>query len=71
MELTLPDGAAYIGEALEDIPHGQGKAVRPDRKTYECSWENGKMHGLGTMTWPGGKKYEGDFKEGDLFGFGT
>lgn len=71
MELTLPDGATYTGDTVENTPHGQGKAVWPDGKTYVGSWENGKMHGLGTMTWPDGKKYEGEFKDGEIFGFGT
>lgn len=49
----------YYGELLNGVPHGKGKLVLPDCRTYDGEFANGQFSGCGSMTWPSGQRYEG------------
>jgi hypothetical protein len=38
-ELTLPNGALYVGEWLNDKPHGEGRMVQDPTSTQMFSYE--------------------------------
>lgn len=67
----------YIGELVNDLPHGKGKATYNNNDTYEGQWFNGKRDGWGRFKWNSpASQYLNDVYEGnycaDLFdGLGT
>ena len=68
--LTWEDGTRYVGEVLNNLPHGHG-TITSDGAKYIGEFKDGKMHGQGTYTWPDGNKYVGEHKDGDKHGQGT
>ena len=50
----------YVGEWLDEKPHGNGKATLASGASYEGSWFEDSYHGWGTFRWASGKVYIGD-----------
>eukprot|EP01017_Pseudomicrothorax_dubius_P026424 TRINITY_DN2948_c0_g1_i10.p1 TRINITY_DN2948_c0_g1~~TRINITY_DN2948_c0_g1_i10.p1 ORF type:complete len:516 (+),score=138.07 TRINITY_DN2948_c0_g1_i10:49-1548(+) len=68
---TYPDGSKYEGEALEGLPHGEGKMIFASGGSYEGHWELGQMEGLGKMYYPSGDlAYDGEMKHDKFNGRG-
>ena len=61
----------YVGELVNDKPHGKGTITYENGDSYEGEWKEGKKHGKGTLTTSAGGKYEGEWKEGKKHGQGT
>ncbi|PSS24315.1 Phosphatidylinositol 4-phosphate 5-kinase [Actinidia chinensis var. chinensis] len=68
---VLSNGDMYIGQWLDNLPHGQGKYLWADGCMYVGEWFRGKTMGKGRFSWPSGATYEGEFKSGYMDGFGT
>ena len=47
-ELTLPDGAKYVGEIKSGKAHGEGTYTYPSGAKYVGQYKDGKKHGEGT-----------------------
>jgi hypothetical protein len=64
-ELTLPNGALYVGEWLNGKPHGKGRMVQDPISTqmfsYEGDWKEGRLHGRGLFKYSDGSFYERDW----------
>ena len=59
------NGTSYIGEFLDNKPHGQGTYIGIDGSTYVGNWEMGEQHGEGTLTDKTGKvTYSGKWDMG-------
>jgi hypothetical protein len=69
--LNQPDGSIYIGQTMDEKPHGQGTSTFLDGSKYIGNWKNGKYHGQGSSIFPNGRKYEGGWKFGKPHGEGT
>ena len=54
----------YIGEAINGMPHGSGKACYKGRRIYTGDWDNGVADGQGVMITRIFQKVEGQFKDG-------
>ncbi|OMO73723.1 Phosphatidylinositol-4-phosphate 5-kinase, core [Corchorus olitorius] len=70
-ELLLPNGDAYSGSLLGNVPEGQGKYVWQGGCVYEGEWRRGMRHGTGKIRWPSGTFYDGEFSGGYMHGTGT
>ncbi|XP_052187018.1 phosphatidylinositol 4-phosphate 5-kinase 6-like [Diospyros lotus] len=68
---VLPNGDMYMGQWVDNLPHGQGKYLWTDGCMYFGEWFNGKTNGKGRFSWPSGATYEGEFKNGYMDGQGT
>lgn len=56
---------SYDGEWLDDKPHGNGKQVWTDGRTFEGQFLHGKFEGTGKMVWDTQKGlliYKGEYK---------
>ena len=60
----------YVGELVNDKPHGKGTITYENGDSYEGEWKDDEMEGQGTYTWPNGDKYVGGWKEGEKHGQG-
>lgn len=76
---TIPDnadewhefrGGRYIGELLNDLPHGHGVWVQDAGYAYVGEWQNGREHGFAQHTCPDGSVHVGEWKEGRKQGVG-
>ena len=56
----------YVGELVNDKPHGKGTITYENGDSYEGEWKEGKKHGKGTLTTSAGGKYEGEWNEHTL-----
>ena len=56
----------YVGELVNDKPHGKGTITYENGDSYEGEWKEGKKHGQGTFTYSRGK-YVGEFRKGKQF----
>uniref|UniRef100_A0A7N0V2X7 Phosphatidylinositol 4-phosphate 5-kinase n=1 Tax=Kalanchoe fedtschenkoi TaxID=63787 RepID=A0A7N0V2X7_KALFE len=71
-EKELLNGDMYIGQWVDDLPHGHGKYLwADDNCMYVGEWFKGKAMGKGKFSWPSGAAYEGEFKGGYMDGRGT
>ncbi|CAM8920348.1 unnamed protein product [Rhodiola kirilowii] len=71
-EKELLNGDIYIGQWVDDLPHGHGKYLWVDDNCmYVGEWFRGKAMGKGRFSWPSGATYEGEFKGGYMDGQGT
>ena len=61
----------YVGELVNDKPHGKGTITYENGDSYEGEWKEGKKHGKGTLTTSAGGKYEGEWKDDEMEGQGT
>ncbi|WP_284637779.1 stalk domain-containing protein [Paenibacillus silviterrae] len=68
--LFYDDGAKYIGELRNGLPHGQGKQFFNGRLRYEGGFADDKYHGTGTYYHDEGAKYVGEWKNGEQEGRG-
>jgi hypothetical protein len=63
-----PDGSVYIGDWLNNLPHGKGKlkslSDNGQDEFYDGDWVAGQMDGLGMQQWRDGTKYQGGFAAG-------
>ena len=59
----------YVGDCLNGLAHGRGKAKGID--IYEGEFKQGNKHGIGTYVWPDGPRYQGSYAEDRRSGFGT
>lgn len=76
-DLQLPDGSIYSGELLNGDPHGVGKMIWCDGRTYRGKWHFSQPHGHGVMSSVAPKElefdtwiYSGQFHEGLRHGTG-
>ena len=65
------DDSIYIGDVIDDIPHGKGIYIWPDGSSYHGSWVNGYMHGIGTLYLSNGDVYHGSWENDCMSGYGT
>lgn len=69
-EITLEDGAKYIGELKDNIPNGKGKKIK-EVSYIEGEFINGHLNGYGKEVWEeSGVVYEGDFLNDQFDGEG-
>ncbi len=69
-ELEDADGNRYVGDTLNDVPHGFGTYIWSDGRTYEGSFREGEIQGIGRQTMEDGSTYEGSFVNGGWQGYG-
>ncbi len=64
----------YVGQAVDDEPHGLGVWYFDDGTRYEGEFVNGTFHGLGVLFLPGddsyNSRYEGEFVSSVPQGYG-
>jgi len=75
-----PNGETYVGQWLNGMKHGQGRAVLSrglfdilkgdGKETYNGEWRRNKRNGFGTNYWPSGDKYVGYWFEDNGHGEG-
>ena len=53
----------YVGELVNDKPHGKGTITYENGDSYEGEWKEGKKHGQGTLFFDDGSKAVGEFRE--------
>ena len=53
----------YVGELVNDKPHGKGILTYENGDSYEGEWKEGKKHGQGTLFFDDGSKAVGVFRE--------
>jgi hypothetical protein len=58
------NGDVYIGEFLNDLPHGTGKYTFHTGESYEGEYEKGIKSGIGKYTYADGTIYEGKYSNG-------
>lgn len=61
----------YIGDFLDELPHGRGVGIWANGTWYEGDWEQGAKHGEGVYQFPAGERYSGTFRHNQRCGFGT
>jgi hypothetical protein len=71
-----PDGSIYMGEWLNNLPHGKGKlkslnTTEGQDEFYDGDWKAGQMDGLGMQRWRDGTTYQGGFTNGRKHGKGV
>jgi hypothetical protein len=59
---TYPDGSVYVGQIMNNKPHGYGKIEHADGDMYEGQHYDGKCFGHGRYTYASGSVYEGEYK---------
>ena len=65
------NGEYYIGEMLNDVPHGKGiKYYKNGNIKYDGEFVNGKYEGNGKYIWEDGNYYIGQFLNGKRHGKG-
>jgi hypothetical protein len=71
--IIFQDGKSYVGEWLNDRPHGKGTMRLTSGDVYVGELKEGRMHGRGTCTYhsQGGKRYEGEFEYDKPHGAGV
>ena len=57
------DKIDYVGELVNDKPHGKGTITYENGDSYEGEWKEGKKHGQGTLYFDDGSKAVGEFRE--------
>jgi hypothetical protein len=67
---TYGNGDVYVGEFVNDRPHGYGKLEYADGNVYEGQYIDGKKNGHGKFTFASGDVYEGDWKDNNVHGQG-
>lgn len=71
VELELPGGDRYRGEATAGVPDGRGILEFADGRTHEGIFVDGRMQGEAEINWPDGARYRGPVKDGEPHGLGT
>lgn len=70
-----PDGSIYMGEWLDNLPHGKGRlqsyTESVSKEYYDGEWKLGQMDGKGKQQWRDGTVYEGYFSKGQKDGKGV
>jgi len=61
----------YIGEFVNNEPHGIGTFIWDNGDIYSGEWHNGQFHGMGTFIWDTGYMYTGEWHNGQFHGWGT
>lgn len=69
--ITLPDGARYSGQYINNIPNGKGHLEAADGTVYDGDFKNGKFEGKGKLVQFNKWEYEGAFKDGVPNGKGS
>lgn len=69
VDITSKEGR-YVGEYVEDQPHGKGVFTYADGSKYDGMWENGKYSGKGEHTSTDKSRYIGSWKDGTPHGSG-
>lgn len=65
------NGAAYKGEWLNDLQHGEGEETwNNGSNRYKGPFYKGKKNGKGRFEWEDGSFYEGNFVDGTFSGMG-
>lgn len=71
VRLVIENGSAnYVGEAVNGVPQGYGKATYKSGGTYEGQWHQGHWHGHGKHVSSDGPVYEGEFANSEYSGTG-
>ncbi len=69
--VTLPSGAIYSGEWLNNMRDGQGTQEWPDGSKYVGFWSKDKACGYGTLYHADGDIYEGEWQDDKANGKGV
>jgi len=69
-EIAYGDGARYVGEVLDDQPHGQGRMTYAEGALYEGGFRDGLRAGSGRLALTDGLVYEGEFTRDVIDGVG-
>ena len=64
------NGAVYVGDLVDGVPHGKGEARYPSGDVYVGDIVYGVRDGYGEYTWADGEKYVGEWKDGKRHGNG-
>lgn len=67
--MKFPNNSVYIGDFVNDKPHGQGLMQLAD-EYYIGDFENGAMQGDGLWRNKKGEKYVGHWKGNKAHGYG-
>ena len=83
-EISYSKDDVYIGETLNNLPHGKGKMIFQNYENsyegsdwefceefYDGDWCYGLRHGKGKMQWAHGNEYEGDWLDDTMHGNGV
>lgn len=63
---AFASGAVYIGDIRNNMKHGYGREIYPNKDFYKGEFSNNLHHGYGVYTCSNGDRYEGQFQN-DLF----
>lgn len=70
-EVTLDNGAKYIGQWKNGLKFGRGVQIWKDGSVYEGYWHDNKAKDRGRLIHADGDVYEGEWKDDKACGFGT
>ncbi|MBX3325206.1 MAG: hypothetical protein U0223_12060 [Nitrospira sp.] len=59
------DGADYVGQLKDGVPHGHGVMRWPDGRVYEGEWQSGNREGQGRARWPDGRHFSGSWEKNE------
>lgn len=69
--LRFKNGDYYIGDSLNNQPHGDGRYISVEGTCYTGSWKCGKPNGQGKELYPHNMgHFKGEYKNGVKNGFG-
>lgn len=69
LKIWLKNNKRYIGDFLNDEPHGYGTLTYQNGDIYEGEFKNGEPDGVGVFKWSN-YIYEGEFQNGTFHGEG-
>ena len=69
-EVTLKNGATYVGQWLGKMKHGYGTQVWSDGAKYEGNWKFNRANGHGKFWHISGDIFEGEWKNDKANGYG-
>lgn len=65
------NNAQYIGETLDQQPHGTGILQTPGGYHYQGHWKKGQLSGFSTITYNRHPLFQGNMINGSIMGHGT
>ena len=70
-QINIPNVGLYVGDLLNDRPHGKGRLEFLNKDIYEGDFGHGKREGFGILLTYGGEKYQGHWTEDTMNGVGN
>jgi len=68
---TYENGDVYVGDLVNDKPHGKGVLTQPSGHKLDGDWIDGEFTGRGSYKYPKGSVYGGDLVNGKRHGKGV